>query len=349
MSRARTLTLWLMMLAVASIANASWYDDYDAGLAAARSGNWSLVVSKMSAAIKGQGSENNKARTYGMDYRNYHPYYYRGVAYLNLGKYEQAISDLEKTSGPGPENLGSIETLMGRAKKMLAEASAPEPEPTRPEPARPEPVRPTPTPVVPQIDPALRQRATTTLNTAKQKLQAAQGRKATGSPQYAQAMSMITDATTKNATARNNDDLQAIIALAESAGDLADLATAPAVATTTPTTPTVIPKPIAATTDILGDAQKQVRRALEFYFAGEFETATQHFKKLTETMPKNAWICSFLGASQFSLYAFVAVENYRRQAIQSFKKAKQHRNWKNGLPAQYFSKRIRRAFSESAG
>jgi tetratricopeptide (TPR) repeat protein len=338
----------------ASVAHASWYDDYDAGLNAVRTGNWSVVVQKMTAAIKGNPKEANKAKTYGTIFINYHPYYYRGVAYMNLGKYEQAVSDLEQTSGPGPENLGSIEMLMDSAKTKLklAEARQPEPEPTRPEPVKPTPTPTTPTQTLPQIDPALRQRASAALNATKQRLQAAQQRKATGSPQYAQAMSMFTDATSKNASARSNDDYNTIITIAEYAADLADLATAPALASTTPATITptpVIPKPTAATSVVLGEAQAQVRRALENYFAGEFETATMQFQKLAQAMPQNAWIWAFLGASQYSQYAFEADENYRRAAIKSFQKAKQHRKWKDGLPPQYFSKRIRRAFSETAG
>ncbi len=351
MKRTRTFALSLLLLALASSAHASWYDDYDAGLNAVKTGNWNVVVQKMTAAIKGNPKEQNKAKTYGTIFINYHPFYYRGVAYLNLGKYEQAVSDLEQASGPGPENLGAIEMLMDSAKTKLrlAEASTP----PQPEPARPEPVRPTPvpvTPAAPTIDPALRQRAAVSLNATKQKLQAAQQRKATASPQYAQAMSMFSDATSKNALAKSNDDLNAIITMADNAGDLADLATAPAaIVTTTPTPAPVIPKPTAATSVILADAQTQVRRALEDYFAGEFDRATRQLQRLAEAMPKNAWIWAFLGASQYSQYAFEADENYRRAAIRSFQKAKQHRRWKDGLPSQYFSKRIRRAFSETAG
>jgi tetratricopeptide (TPR) repeat protein len=341
-----------MLLAFASVAQASWYDDYDAGLNAARAGNWNVVVQKMSAAIKGNSKEQNKAKTYGTIFINYHPFYYRGVAYLQLGKYEQAIADLEQAAGPGPENLGSIEMLMDSAKTKLrlAEASTPAPQP---EPVRPTTPTPVPTaPTVPSVDPALRQRANTALSATMQKLQAAQQRKATTSPQYAQAMTMFTDAKSKNASARSNDDYNAIISIAENAGDLADLAAAPtAVATTTPApiTPAPISKPTAATQVILGDAQTRVKRALENYFAGEFESATQQLQQLTTTMPTNAWIWAFLGASQYSQYAFEADESYRKAAIRSFQKAKQHRKWKGGLPSQYFSKRIRRAFSETEG
>ncbi len=357
MTRARTLAVSLVLLALATGAQASWYDDYDAGIKAAQSGKWSTVLQKMNAAIAAKGKEGNKEKAYGMIFINYHPYYYRGIANLNLGNYEQAIADLEKTDGPGELNLGPIDIHLEKAKSRLAAASAtPEPEPVRPEPVRPEPVRPaTPTPVVPQIDPALRQRATTALATAKQKLKEAQDRRATGTPQYTQAMSLFTDATSKNAAAKSNDDLSAIIGIAQNAADLAELAVPPAVATPVPapapvtTTPAITPKPAAATAVVFEDDARRVRRALEFYFAGDFESAARDFRALTRSMPRNGYIWAFLGASQYSLYAFEADENHRKDALESFRKAKQFRTWKNGLPEKYFSKRIRRAFNGTAG
>jgi tetratricopeptide (TPR) repeat protein len=356
MNRARTLAALLLALAVAQAAHASWYDDYDAGIAAARAGNWSAVASRMSAAIKGNPTESNKARTYGAIFINYHPYYYRGAAYLNLGRYQQAIDDLERTSGPGPENLGSIGELIERAKRQLASTNAPEPEPARPDP-RPEPVKPvvtppvqTPvqTPAAPTIDPALRSRASSALASAKQKLQQAQGRRATASPQYTQAMSLFTDASTRNAAARSNDDFNAIITMAENAGDLADLAAAPlapapapAIANNTP-----VPKPAAAADTVFESYKPRLRRALENYFAGEFEEASRDFEALTRELPTNGWIWAFLGASQYSQYAFEADESYRTAAERSFRKAKSLRRWSGGLPDKYFSRRIRRAFNE---
>ena len=354
MMRARVFVVSLVLFSLfAGVANASWYDDYDKGIIAVRKGNWSAEISAMSAAIKGNPKESNKAKTYGTIFINYHPYYYRGVAYLNLGRYEQAIADLEATSGPGAENLGSIDTLMQLAKaKLAASARDPEPEPVKPEPVKPTPAVTTPavtTPALPQIDPALRQRAAAALNSTKQKLQAAQQRKAIASPQYAQAMSMYSDATSKNASARNNDDLNAIISIADNAGNLAELATAPSVAmtTTTPAPTPVVTKPTAAASLVLGDTQRDVRRALENYFAGDFEQAAAQFERLASAMPRNGWIWAFLGASQYSQYAFEADESYKQKAVQSFRKAKRWGNWKGrGLPTQYFSRRIRKAFDE---
>ncbi len=352
----RTLAVALITLAVAAAAHASWYDDYDDGLAAIRKGNWNAAVQKMSAAIKGNPKEGDRTRTYGTIMINYHPYYYRGVAYLNTGRYEEAISDFERTSGPGPENLGSLDTLMERAKKQLAASNVPEPEPAPVQP-RPAVTQPAPVPAAPQIDPALRQRAHAAMAQAKQKIQAAQQRRATGA-QLNQAISLFTDATSRNVNPRSNDDLNTIVSMANNAGDLADLAMpptaapapaqpAPAIATTTP--PPLVPKPTAAATTVMDDYSDEVRSALEFYFAGEFEEATRRFEVLSQKLPTNGWIHAFLGASQYSQYAFEADENYRKAAIDSFKRAKRYRTWKDGLPSRYFSKRIRQAFSDTQG
>ena len=83
----------------------------------------------MTSAIKGQPNENNKARTYGAIFINYHPYYYRGVANLNLGRYQQAIDDLERTSGPDWTCLKPISKpirrrLMNSARTRRARSSS---------------------------------------------------------------------------------------------------------------------------------------------------------------------------------------------------------------------------------
>jgi tetratricopeptide (TPR) repeat protein len=356
----KNIVVALFTLLVATTAQASWYDEYDAGLIAAKKGAWSTVVSKMSAAIKERAQEGDRVRTYGTIMISYHPYYYRGVAYLNLGRYDDAISDFERTSGPGSDNLGSIDALMERAKKLAAANNEPEPEPVKPEPVRPAPTPvittpPVTTPAAPQIDPALRQRAANALAGAKQKLQAAQQRRGTSSPQYTQAMEAYTSAMTRNASARNNDDLNNVIAMADNAGDFADLAMPPNVPAPTPapviattTASPLIPKPTAATSQVIDEYADDVKHALEQYFAGEFEEAARGFERLTTAMPNNGWIYAFLGASQYSVYAFEADESYRKAAINSFRKAKQLRTWRDGLPQKYFSKRIRNAFNEES-
>ncbi|HKB78244.1 MAG TPA: tetratricopeptide repeat protein [Thermoanaerobaculia bacterium] len=346
MTRKILLAAFVVQLA-AGIAFASWYDDYDDGLNAVRKGQWQSVVQKMSAAIKGHSGEDNHARTYGAIFINYHPYYYRGLAYLNLGQYEKAVADFEKTSGPGEVDQGPLETLMERAKsKLAAETAAPPPQPAAPVPQPVHPNLPAPQPVQPSgpvIDSTLRQRAQAAINEANQHLAAARQRKAMQSPQYGQALQLVTEATTRSANPKSNDDLNAVIALAENAVNYADSASAPNAPVPQPVT-----RPVTATRVVIADTAVRVRHALENYFNGEFDDAAEQFGRLSQEMPQNAWIWAFLGASQYSQYAFEADDTYRDAALQSFRKAKQLRSWREGLPRKYFSKRIRKAFENAS-
>ncbi|HYS53688.1 MAG TPA: hypothetical protein VER58_07995 [Thermoanaerobaculia bacterium] len=333
-------------LAIATGAPGSWYDDYNDGVKAVTGGRWQVVIQKMTAALSGNAKENDNARTYGNIFINYHPYYYRGLAYLRTGKYDLAISDLEKTSGPGEVDRGSIDNLMQEAKMKQAAANV-EPTP-QPVPPTPQPIKPTPQPIQPApptIDPALRQQVTAAIGAANQSIAGARDRKAGSSPQYQQALTALADANQKNATAKTNEDLQAALGSANNAKLFADAAMAPGVQ---PTSTAGQTKPNVATTLVLGDTAKRVRNALESYFSGEFEDASSQFTSLSKEMPRNGWIWAFLGASQYSQYAFEADEAYKSKAIQSFRKAKQYRSWKNGLPQKYFSRRIRKVFESAS-
>lgn len=354
MRRAKYLAVaFLAILLPAGAAMASWYDDYDAGLAAARKGQWSVVVQKMTSAINAHPHESDHEREYGAIFINYKPFYYRAVANLNLGKYEAAISDLEKSAGPGEYELGSLDTLMQRAKTKLESAQAapenpgPTPTPVQPRPVTPSPITPSPVaPSLPSMDAGLRQRVQAAIDNAQAHLKSAQQRKATGSPQYAQALQSVLSANTGLASAKTNDDLNNVLAAAQNAALLADSATAPGLPPNP--TPVLTPtRPVAAADAALGQTKERLRRALEKYFAGDFEEATRGFQTLSQELPKNGWIWAFLGASQYSQYAFEADDNYKSAAMTSFRKAKQYGRWNGGLPQKYFSRRIRKAF-ESA-
>ena len=350
MNRARFFLAAALCTALAAgTALASWYDDYDAGLTAARKGQWQMVVQKMTAAIGGNAKEGDRTRTYGAIFISYHPYYYRGVANLNLGKYDQAIKDFETTSGPGEDNLGSIDVLMSRAKTKLAESTAvaetptttPTTTPTRPtQPAQTAPER-------PAVDAALRNRARAALDQAKSRIQNAAQRKATSSPAYNEALQQYTEANTRWATARSNDDLNAVLAAADNITMLADSAQAPGL--TPPTATVAQTRPAAASNVVLGDMSRRVRQALESYFNGDFDEAAAAFQSLSRDLPNNPWIWAFLGASQYSQYAFEADETYKAAAVDAFKRAKRSHTFRNGLPEKYFSKKIRKAFNETAG
>jgi tetratricopeptide (TPR) repeat protein len=352
--RSRILGAFLVSFLLAGGAFASWYDDYDAGLAALRKGNFQLAIQKMTAAINANPKEDNHARSYGAIFINYHPYYYRGVAYLNSGKYEQAVKDLDTATGPGELDQGPLETLLQRAKSKLEANNTPEPQPPAPQPPTPQPPTPqprlpqpvpVPVPSTPSLDPGLRQRVAGEISSARSHMTAAQQRNASGSKEFSKATQLLAEANTRSATARSNDDLNAALASAQNASTYFDAAAAPAVVATTTRNPT---KPDKATDVVLGNTKARLHNALDNYFRGEFEDATKDLEKLSGEMPKNGWVWAFLGASQYSQYAFEADEKYKASALESFKKAKTYGKFGNGLPGRYFSKRIQKAFA-SAG
>jgi tetratricopeptide (TPR) repeat protein len=367
MTMRRWLPLAVLCMVVGSgIALATWYDDYEAGIKAVRAGQWSAVIQKMTSAINQKGKENNKERAYGTLFENYHPFYYRAVAYLNTGQYDKAIADLDKSSGPGEEDLGSIENLHGRAQLKLDQrspAASPEPgpTPTQTQPAQPPPVqtRPpvvppavttqpaAPAPSVPALDPAARQRADAAIAKANQRLKAAQGRHATEAPSYRQATQNLADANLRRASAKTTDEFNQIAALAENAAVFADSSQTQIAAVPAPVPRAGAPKPAAATDIVLDDAKKRVRHALEQYFNGDFDTAATELDKLANgDMKSNGMVWAFLGASQYSIYAFEADPQYRDAARRSFARARQLRPSlaRTGLPDRYFSRRIRNFF-----
>jgi tetratricopeptide (TPR) repeat protein len=345
----------MFVLAAGSAFAGSWYDDYDAGIAACNKGQWAAAIAKMTSAINAHPKEGDHERTYGAIFYNYHPYYYRAVAYLNSGKYEQAIADFEKTSGPGEANLGALDVLIARAKTKLEAASAPsnpEPQPQvaqqRPAPVSVAPA-PVPVPSGPSIDPALRQRVQAAIAAASSSLGNARNRKAAGAPQYSQAVSALADANARANTAKSNEDLNAALGSAQNAALFADSAMAPGAPPSTrpavATAQVVTPRPVAAADMALSDYKSQLRRALTSYFAGEFDSAASGFESLTKSMPNNGWVWAFLGASRYSQYAFEADANYKQKAVEAFKRAKTSPTFKGGLPERYFSKRIRKFFA----
>src|SRR5437899_9767153 len=233
---------------------------------------------------------------------------------------------------------------MQDAKAKQAAATTPEPQPQPVPHPVPVPVQ----PAGPTIDPALRQQVSGAIKSANQSLATARDRRASGSPDYQKAMAALMEANQRAATAKSNDDLQGALASANNAKLLADSAMPPNVPPPTIPTTTTGSRPTVATGIVLGDTAKRVRHALESYFNGDFDEAATQFRRLTQGMPRNGWHWAFLGASQYSQYAFEADESFKSAAIQSFRKAKQYRSWKGGLPQKYFSKRIRTAFERAS-
>ncbi len=214
---------------------------------------------------------------------------------MNLGNYEAAIADFERTSGPGPENLGSLDTLMERAKKQLAAANEPAPEPVRPapEPSVPHPRRSS----LPRLRPDR-----SSIRVAESRFERARPRQDRSCRPRRRAKPATRRSTRRpepahrgddaNTSARTNDDLNAIIDMAESAGISPSWPCRrrlwPRLRRRLRLLPAVTPKPTAAANTVLADYSNDVRRALENYFAGEFEAAARDFQRLSARCPATA-------------------------------------------------------------
>lgn len=345
MTRARLpFAFAVAILLFAGSARAEWFDDYAAGIKAAKAEQWDTVVAKMSAAIAKKPKEGAKERTYGVTFIAYHPYYYRGIAYYELGQYEKAIDDLDRATGVGEVKLQSAESIQMKAQQKLAAASTPT-TPTQPTTTvAQQPV----TPTQPAVDTALeqaKQRANTLIAQAdRSRAQAQQQNAASLAPgPYVQATEAFADAKTRAASARSAADWQRVADGADNARGLFEASVAQAQVAIAKQQG----KPAQATEAVLGDTKARVVRALDAYFKGDFSTSSREFQKLASNeLKNNAMIWAFLGAAQYSQYYLdgEASPNARKTAEASFRNAKQLRRGLRELPSEYFSPRIRKFY-----
>lgn len=78
-----------------------WYVSYKKALEAVRKQQWQQAVTQLNAALAAKPESKANTRTYGMEFIDYFPYLYRGMAYYNLGDFGRASADLEKEDRAG--------------------------------------------------------------------------------------------------------------------------------------------------------------------------------------------------------------------------------------------------------
>lgn len=351
MIRVRILIAAAMLLTFAAApAEADWLDDYEAGLKAAQGEQWSVVVQKMSSAIKARPKENPRQRTTGTGFIAYHPYYYRGVANFELGNLEAAIRDLQQASGQGSVKLGSAESLLARAEMQLAQQSQPVPTTTTVAQQAP-PVTQTATATPqPQVDPTLapaRSRAREALAAARDAHEKARRARAGSQPEFADGERLMLSAQERSAQADTTSDWLAVEQTANRALSTLNLAitknqVAQQKAAREPTQAKVA---TAATEDALSQKRLRVRAAVEAYFSGDFTQSIQAFDRLASEERENSLLWAFLGASYYYNWYLSGQTNEREEqaAIDAFKKARQHGNGR--LDGRYFPKRVQDFFA----
>ena len=99
-----------------------WYVNYESALAYIESGDWFKAVENLKLSLAANGVPRRYARTYGMWFVTYIPYYYLGLAYYNQKLWQLAVNYFEisqrlgEVDGLDPE-AANLRTLLDDAKK----------------------------------------------------------------------------------------------------------------------------------------------------------------------------------------------------------------------------------------
>jgi len=104
------------------VAGLPWYVNYESALAYIESGDWFKAVENLKLSLAANGVPRRYARTYGMWFVTYIPYYYLGLAYYNQKLWQLAVNYFEisqrlgEVDGLDPE-AANLKTLLDDAKK----------------------------------------------------------------------------------------------------------------------------------------------------------------------------------------------------------------------------------------
>jgi tetratricopeptide (TPR) repeat protein len=80
------------------------YEHYERADEAQKNEDWETVIEQINIALEKKADSSAKARTYGMNFTSYFPYYRLGIAYFRLGQLDAALQALETE-----EHWGEIE------------------------------------------------------------------------------------------------------------------------------------------------------------------------------------------------------------------------------------------------
>ena len=105
-----------------------WFEQYRDGLRALENGANTEAVRCLRQAIAQRPESKAGARTYGVNFIDYFPYVYRGIAHARLGERSAALKDLEREHAAGEVYNGKSDTKApALLRSLLAELRTPAP------------------------------------------------------------------------------------------------------------------------------------------------------------------------------------------------------------------------------
>lgn len=102
-----------------------WYVDYEKALSAVKGGKWGEALLHLDAALAGRDKPKFKARTIGLEFVDYFPYYHQGLARYRLGNLQGALLSLEQSRQYGEslrdaEIARDLEAMLADCRERLA-------------------------------------------------------------------------------------------------------------------------------------------------------------------------------------------------------------------------------------
>jgi len=99
-----------------------WYTSYEIGMEYIESGDWLRATGYLKRALAVKDTPSQYARTYGMWFIAYFPYYNLGLAYYNQGLWQNAVEYLTKSDKLG--ELKAMKTEYADLQKLLTDSRA---------------------------------------------------------------------------------------------------------------------------------------------------------------------------------------------------------------------------------
>lgn len=116
-----------------------WYRDYEKAVLAAKKGVWSEVIVHIRESLGKRDKPKYQARTVGLEFVDYFPYYHLGLAHYRLGQYKEAEEALDQSRAYGeiakvPEMTRETELMLRDCRSRLLAQKEPASQPASLEP-----------------------------------------------------------------------------------------------------------------------------------------------------------------------------------------------------------------------
>ncbi|HUI09514.1 MAG TPA: tetratricopeptide repeat protein [Bacteroidota bacterium] len=128
----RTLALLFVLAAMPAAlpAQVPWYVSYERALNAQEEGDWKASVPLLQDAVAQKQAPRLKAKTYGLRFVNYFPYFHLGEAYYHLGEKQKAVENFDVCLKYGeireaPEEFALLTSHRNELTGNVAERGAP--------------------------------------------------------------------------------------------------------------------------------------------------------------------------------------------------------------------------------